>query len=285
MPILELRNISHIYNQGTPFEKQALQGLNLTIETGDFIGVIGQTGSGKSTLLRMLNGLLRPTTGTVAYCGQNIWMKRFNLQQLRFDVGVSFQYPEHQLFCDTVREELAYGLNNQRVPPVEQTERISATMAMLDLDESYLKRSPFLLSGGEMRRVALASTMALHPKVLVLDEPTAGLDPKSRERIYSSLKNYQKEHNSSIVIVSHSMDDVAEYAQKLVVLHQGRLWLEGPIYEIFAQAERLTEVGLALPAITQLMRKIQQAGLQVPTDVYDFKTAQAALFALVKKEG
>lgn len=285
MPILELRNISHIYNQGTPFEKQALQDLNLTIETGDFIGIIGQTGSGKSTLLRMLNGLLRPTTGTVAYCDQNIWIKRFNLQQLRFDVGVSFQYPEHQLFCDTVREELAYGLNNRHVPPVEQTERIGATMAMLDLDESYLERSPFRLSGGEMRRVALASTMVLHPKVLVLDEPTAGLDSKGRERIYTSLKNYQKEHNSSIVIVSHCMDDVAEYAQKLVVLHQGRLWLEGPTHEIFAQATRLTKVGLALPAITQLMRKLQQAGLQVPTDVYDFKTAQAALFALVKKEG
>lgn len=282
MSLLELKNINYVYNKRTPFEKQALKNISLSIETGDFIGIIGQTGSGKSTLLRLLNGLLKPTTGTVSYQDQDIWKKGFNLQQLRFDVGVSFQYPEHQLFRDTVKEDLAYGLENQKIPVDEQLAIIHNTLATLGLDEKYLELSPFRLSGGEMRRVALAGTMVLKPKVLVLDEPTAGLDPEGRDRIYTSLKAYQKQYNSSIVVVSHSMDDIAEYAKKLFVLHQGELVMEGSPSSIFSKAEQLINNGLDLPAITQLMRKMHQAGLPVSTNIYDFQTAKREIISLLK---
>ena len=271
MPILETKNLTHIYGEGTPFEKVALDNVNFSVEKGEIIGIMGHTGSGKSTLISHLNGLLKPNSGEVLFNSKNIWDG--NIKQTRFDVGLVFQYPEYQLFEETVAKDIAFGPKNMGLSKEEIEKRVDMAMEFVNLPKTMKEKSPFELSGGQKRRVAIAGVIAMEPKVLILDEPTAGLDPKSRTEVLSHILNYHKEKDASIVFVTHSMEDLATTVDKIVVMNKSTKHSEGTPAEIFQNANELLNIGLSVPQITNVFSILKSRGVNVDTDVYTVKYA------------
>ncbi len=278
-PILEVRNLTHRYSVGTPFAHTALQDVSFAVEPGEFIGIIGHTGSGKSTLMQHLNGLLKPSEGTVLLGGQDIWSHKKLTRQSRFRVGLVFQYPEYQLFEETVYKDIAFGPKNMGLKAEEIDRRVREAAGFVGLSEQQLQASPFDLSGGQKRRVAIAGVIAMEPEVLILDEPTAGLDPKGREEILANIEAYRQAKNATIMMVSHSMSDVARLTDRLLVLNQSRLVMDGTPGEVFAHAQELVDMGLDIPEITRVFMKLQQMGLPVKS-VYTLEQAAQELSKL-----
>lgn len=275
-PILEVRNLTHIYSSGTPFEHTALKDISFAVEPGEFIGVIGHTGSGKSTLMQHMNGLLKPTEGTILLGGKDIWSDKALTRQSRFRVGLVFQYPEYQLFEETVYKDIAFGPKNMGLKPDEIDRRVREAAGFVGLTEQQLQASPFDLSGGQKRRVAIAGVIAMEPEVLILDEPTAGLDPVGREDILQNINAYRQAKNATIMMVSHSMNDVARLTERLIVMNQSRLAMDGTPRDIFVRAQELLDMGLGIPELTRLFLKLQQMGLAVEP-VYTMEQAVNAL--------
>ncbi len=262
-PILEVRSLTHTYSAGTPFQHTALDNLSFSVERGEFVGIIGHTGSGKSTLMQHLNGLLKATSGQVLLDGTDIWSDKKFTRQARFRVGLVFQYPEYQLFEETVYKDIAFGPKNMGLKAEEIDRRVRDAAKLVGLTEAQLQVSPFDLSGGQKRRVAIAGVIAMEPEVLILDEPTAGLDPESRAGILENIETYRREKNATIMMVSHSMNDVARLTDRLLVLNGSKLAMDGPPAEVFTRAEELLEMGLDIPDITRVFLRLKQMGLSV----------------------
>ncbi len=279
MPILQVKNLSHIYSAGTPFEHRALEEVSFQVERGEFIGVIGHTGSGKSTLMQHLNGLLKPTGGSVLLDGEDIWSNKALTRQARFRVGLVFQYPEYQLFEETIYKDIAFGPKNMGLSQQEIDRRVREAAALVGITPEQLEVSPFDLSGGQKRRAAIAGVIAMEPEILILDEPTAGLDPEGREEILSNIETYRKTKNATVMMVSHSMSDVAKLAHRLLVMNGSRLVLDGTPREVFAHSRQLLEMGLDIPAVTRVFLELQQLGLDVPP-VFTMEQAAQALAQL-----
>ncbi|MDY4138190.1 MAG: energy-coupling factor transporter ATPase [Eubacteriales bacterium] len=283
MPI-EVRHLTHTYSEGSAFQATAIRDVNLTIEDGEFVAVIGHTGSGKSTLVQHLNGLLKPTEGQVLVDGEDMFGEGVDKRKIRQKVGLVFQYPEYQLFEETVAKDIAFGPKNQGLSPEEIDRRVRTAMAHVHLDyDKYAERSPFELSGGQMRRVAIAGVLAMEPKVLILDEPTAGLDPRGRDRILGMIRDLHAEGGVTVIMVSHSMDDVARLATRLVVMSRGQLVATGTPREIFRQREMMERIGLGVPEAAQLCGKLRARGLPLPEDLYTPDELRDALLALWKE--
>lgn len=281
-PILEVRNLSHTYSIGTPFEYKALENVSFAVERGEFIGVIGHTGSGKSTLMQHLNGLLKPESGEILLDGVDIWSNKKLTRQSRFRVGLVFQYPEYQLFEETVYKDIAFGPKNMGLKPAEIDRRVREAAKLVGLTDEQLGVSPFDLSGGQKRRVAIAGVIAMEPEVLVLDEPTAGLDPEGREEVLSNIEAYRRSKNATIMMVSHSMNDVARLADRLLVMNDATLAMEGTPEQVFTRAQELVNMGLDIPEITKLFLQLKKLGLPVEP-VYTMEQAVKVLREL--KEG
>ena len=264
-PILEVKDLNYIYSIGTPFEHKALDNVNFAVNRGEFIGIIGHTGSGKSTLMQQLNGLLKPTSGNVLLDGQDIWSDKKLTRQARFRVGLVFQYPEYQLFEETVYKDIAFGPKNMGLKPEEIDRRVREAASFVGLTEKQLEVSPFDLSGGQKRRVAIAGVIAMEPEVLILDEPTAGLDPVGRAEILANIESYRKAKNATIMMVSHSMEDVARLTDRLLVMNGSKLVMDAPPAEVFAHAQELLQMGLNIPQVTQVFLHLQKLGVDVKT--------------------
>lgn len=266
--------VSHVYKPGTPFETKALDNINLTIEPGEFIGLIGHTGSGKSTLIQHLNGLLLPTEGNVWVGDLDVLSNKANLVKIRQRVGLVFQYPEHQLFEETVYDDVAFGPRNLQLSPEEVDRRVRKALTTVGLDfEAVKDRSPFALSGGQMRRVAIAGVLAMEPQVLILDEPTAGLDPKGRDEILEQIAAMHRSLGITVILVSHNMEDVARYASRVIVMHRGRVVMDGPPRQVFSRVEELQSLGLGVPLVGILMERLKSLGYDVRTDVLTVEEA------------
>ena len=278
-PILEIKNLNYIYSIGTPFEHKALEDVSFTVNRGEFIGIIGHTGSGKSTLMQQLNGLLKPTSGSVLLDGQDIWSDKKLTRQARFRVGLVFQYPEYQLFEETVYKDIAFGPKNMGLKPEEIDRRVREAAGFVGLTEKQLEASPFDLSGGQKRRVAIAGVIAMEPEVLILDEPTAGLDPIGRAEILGNIESYRKAKNATIMMVSHSMEDVARLTERLLVMNGSHLAMDAAPAEVFTHAEELVEMGLSIPQVTKVFLHLRHMGLDVP-NVYTIDQAVEALKAI-----
>ncbi len=274
--ILEIKNLTHTYSAGTPFEHRALDGVSFSVERGEFVGIIGHTGSGKSTLMQHLNGLLKPTSGQVLLDGTDIWQDKKTTRNARFRVGLVFQYPEYQLFEETVYKDIAFGPKNMGLDKEEIDRRVRQSAKLVGLTEEQLKVSPFDLSGGQKRRVAIAGVIAMEPEVLILDEPTAGLDPMSRSEILGHIEAYRRANNATIMMVSHSMNDVARLTERLLVMNGSHLAMDGPPREVFARAQELMDMGLDIPDVTRVFLRLQQMGLDVEP-VYTMEQAVQAL--------
>ncbi len=281
-PILEVKNLTHTYSAGTPFEHTAVDNMNFSVQRGEFIGIIGHTGSGKSTLMQHLNGLLKPTSGQVLLDGVDIHHDKKFTRQARFRVGLVFQYPEYQLFEETVYKDIAFGPKNMGLKAEEIDRRVREAAKLVGLRDDQLEVSPFDLSGGQKRRVAIAGVIAMEPEVLILDEPTAGLDPASRAGILENIEAYRRARNATIMMVSHSMNDVARLTERLLVLSGSKLCMDGPPAEVFTHAQELLDMGLDIPDVTRVFLRLQQLGLPVEP-VYTIDQAVAALKTL--KEG
>ncbi len=282
MPVLETQNLTFVYSPGTPFEKTAMADVSLSVEEGDFIGVIGHTGSGKSTLVQHLNGLLKPTSGKVLLEGRDIWAEPGKIRDVRFRVGMVFQYPEHQLFEDTTYKDIAFGPKNMGLSRDEIDMRVRRAAAFVGLKEELLEKSPFELSGGEKRRAAIAGVMAMEPRVLILDEPTAGLDPKGRDMILEQIRAYKEENDTTVLLVSHSMEDVARVAKRVLVMNGGQIAMFAPTAEVFSRAEELESIGLSIPAVTKVFMRLREKGYPVGDNVYTVGQAQQRLLSLLK---
>ena len=282
--VLRTENLTHTYSVGTPFEKVVVDDISFSVDSDDFIGIIGHTGSGKSTFIRHLNGLEKPTSGKVLFCGEDIWEKNFSRRNLRFKVGMVFQYPEYQLFEQTVRADIAFGPKNMKLSAEEIEERVEAAMDFVGLDKSLLNESPFELSGGQKRRVAIAGIMAMKPDILVLDEPTAGLDPRGRDEILDRIREYHLTQKKAVLLVSHNMEDVANNANKILVLDHGKIDMFGPTDEIFSKADRLCEIGLDIPQITRIFLNMKNRGYDVDSTVYSVKKACDEIVSLYEKQ-
>lgn len=285
MAAIELEGVTYRYGIGTPFEKTAVDHVNLKIERGEFLGIIGHTGSGKSTLIQHLNGLLKPTEGTVRLDGTDIWADPKNMRQVRFQVGLVFQYPEYQIFEETVEKDIAFGPRNMGLSEAEVTERVRETAEIIGLSPELLGRSPFLLSGGQKRRVAIAGVMAMRPKVLILDEPTAGLDPKGREEILSEIKRFQNHTGSTILLVSHSMEDIARHAKRILVMNAGKVFCCDTVAKVFSRSAELQQIGLAVPQVTRVCDMLRQKGLPLSPDIYTIEQAKEQILALYRRKG
>ena len=271
--IIETRHLTHIYNAGMPDATTALEDVSFAVEEGDFVGIIGSTGSGKSTLITHFNGILKPTSGQVLLDGKDIWAKGQDIRKVRFAVGLVFQYPEYQLFEETIYKDIAFD------------RRVRRAAAFTGLPEDYLERSPFELSGGQKRRVAIAGVLAMEPRVLVLDEPAAGLDPEGRDMILSQVKRYHKETGTTVLLVSHSMEDIAKYADKVLVMDQKKIAMYDQVDKVFARADELLALGLSVPQVTKIFLKLRQMGLDLPQDVYTVPWAvKTILEAKARKE-
>ena len=281
-PILEIKNLTYTYSAGTPFEHTALDNISFQVNRGEFIGIIGHTGSGKSTLMQQLNGLLKPTAGTVMLDGKDIWSDKKLTRQARFRVGLVFQYPEYQLFEETVYQDISFGPRNMGLDEKEIDRRVREAAGFVGLSEQQLSVSPFDLSGGQKRRVAIAGVIAMEPEVLILDEPTAGLDPVGRADILGNIQSYRKAKNATIMMVSHSMEDVARLTDRLLVLNGSKLAMQGSPVEVFAHAEQLKQMGLSIPQVTQIFLHLRDLGLEVD-NVYTIDQAVKVLKQL--KEG
>ena len=281
-PILEVKNLTHTYSAGTPFEHKAIDDMNFSVQRGEFIGIIGHTGSGKSTLMQHLNGLLKPTSGQVLLDGVDIHHDKKFTRQARFRVGLVFQYPEYQLFEETVYKDIAFGPKNMGLKPEEIDRRVREAARLVGLTDKQLEVSPFDLSGGQKRRVAIAGVIAMEPEVLILDEPTAGLDPASRAGILENIETYRRTKNATIMMVSHSMNDVAKLTDRLLVLCGSKIAMDGPPAEVFTRAEELLQMGLDIPDITRVFLRLKQMGLPLEP-VYTMEQAVSAVKML--KEG
>ena len=280
---IEIKNLNHIYGQDTVFEQYALKNVNLTIEDGEFIGLIGHTGSGKSTLTQHLNGLLKASSGDILYNGESIYREGYSMKNLRSKVGLVFQYPEHQLFEVDVFSDVCFGPKNLGLSKEEIEKRAAEALTMVGLDEGFYKQSPFDLSGGQKRRVAIAGVLAMYPEVLILDEPTAGLDPKGRDDILGLIAKLHKEQGLTIILVSHSMEDVARYVSRLVVMNHGEKVFDGVPKEVFRHYRELEAMGLAAPQITYVVQALRQRGIPVSEDVTTVEEARDEILKLWKK--
>ncbi len=285
MPLIETKGLTYTYSPGTPFEKTAINGVSLTVEHGEFVGVIGHTGSGKSTLVQHLNGLLRPTAGQVLLDGQDIWKEPKKIRAVRFRVGMVFQYPEHQLFEETTYKDIAFGPKNMGLNEQEIDERVRRAAEFVGLKPELLEKSPFELSGGEKRRAAIAGVMAMEPEVLILDEPTAGLDPKGRDLMLEQLRRYRREKDVTVLLVSHSMEDVARVADKVLVMHQAEIAMVDRTPAVFSRAAELEAIGLSVPAVTRVFMLLREKGLDPGDNAYTVEQAVGQLLPLLKKGG
>jgi len=281
-PILQIEHLTHTYSAGTPFQRSAVDDMNLSMMDGEFLGIIGHTGSGKSTLIQHLNGLLKPTSGRILLQGKDIWADPKKIRDVRFQVGLVFQYPEYQLFEETVYKDIAFGPKNMGLDEEDIDRRVRDAAAFVGLTEAMLDKSPFELSGGQKRRVAIAGVIAMEPKVLVLDEPTAGLDPRGRDDILARIQDYHRAKNASVVLVSHSMEEIARNVDRIVVLSDSHVFMEGTPRQVFARADELEQVGLDIPQVTKVALALRRRGLPVDTAVY---TVEALRDALLRKEG
>ena len=285
MAIIETQELTYTYSQGSPFEKTAVDHVSLKIDEGVIVGVMGHTGSGKSTLIQHFNGLLQPTSGKVLLDGVDIWADKTKIRDVRFQVGLVFQYPEYQIFEETVYKDIAYGPGNMGLDEAEIKRRVMETAADLGLKEELLERSPFELSGGQKRRVAIAGVMAMEPKVLILDEPTAGLDPAGRDKIISHIKQYHKRTKNTILIVSHSMEDIAGFADKILVMNRGRLFCYDDTEKVFARAQEISQIGLDVPQVTKVFMELKKQGLDFGREVYTVGYARDLLLRQLAQKG
>ena len=281
--IIRVEHLKYVYNPGMPDETTALDDVSFRVEEGDFVGIIGSTGSGKSTLISHFNGLNRPTSGRILIDGKDMWEQGADLRAFRFQVGLVMQYPEYQLFEETCAKDIAYGPRNMGLDEAEIDRRVKEAAAFVGLSDELLQKSPFELSGGQKRRVAIAGVMAMHPRVLVLDEPAAGLDPEGRDTILSQIRDYHEKTGITVLLVSHSMEDIAKYANRVLVMSHAKLAMYDTVGKVFGHAQELLELGLSVPQVTQIFLKLRQMGLDIPTDVYTMpyavKTIQKALAA------
>ena len=284
MPVIETKDLTYSYGEGTPFCKTAVDHVNISIEQGEFIGLIGHTGSGKSTLIQQLNGLLRPTGGTVLLNGKDIWAEPKKIRSVRFQVGMVFQYPEHQLFEETVLRDISFGPGNMGLDRQEIERRAREAAEFVGLKEDLLEKSPFEISGGEKRRVAIAGVIAMDPDVLILDEPTAGLDPRGRDVLLSQILSYHEVRHNTVILVSHSMEDIARVAERVLVMNSGRVEMFDTTENVFARDEELEKIGLRVPEITKIMSTLKSKGYPVTT-VLTLEQALRQLMPLLKKGG
>ena len=280
-PIIEIKNLTHIYSPNTPFEQRALDQVNLTIYRGEYLGIIGRTGSGKSTLIQHLNGLIRPTEGEVLFQGQDIWSSKELTHNIRFQVGLVFQYPEHQLFEVDVFSDVCFGPRNQGLEKEEIEQRAREALQQVGLEERFWTQSPFELSGGQKRRVAIAGVLAMKPEVLILDEPTAGLDPKGRDEILDEIAALHREKRMTIILVSHSMEDVARYADRIMVMNHGEKAFDAPPKEVFRHYKELEQIGLAAPQITYIVHSLRDHGVPIADDITTVEEAKEAILELL----
>lgn len=283
--IIKTENLSYVYSEGTPYEHRAVDNVSIEIEKGSFVGLIGHTGSGKSSLIQHLNGLLKPSSGKVYIGGEDLWANPKDIRRFRFKVGLVFQYPEHQLFEETVRKDIAFGPKNMGLSEEEVEARVLEAAKHTGLTEDYLEKSPFELSGGEKRRVAIAGVLAMRPEVLILDEPTAGLDPKGREFILSEIKDYHEKTGATIILVSHSMEDVARFASHVLIMNHAKAAMYGETREVFSHVEELCEMGLEVPQISRVFAKLREKGCAVPESVLTVAEAKDAVLRLLGKGG
>ena len=281
---IKIENLVHVYMPKSPFEKVALDDVNIEIKEGEFVALIGHTGSGKSTLIQHMNGLLKPSSGRIIVDGVDITKDGVKLTDIRKKVGLVFQYPEYQLFEETIEKDIEYGPRNLGLDQEEITRRVKRSMEMVGLDyETYRHKSPFDLSGGQKRRVAIAGVVAMEPKVLILDEPTAGLDPKGRDDILAQIKTLHDNYNMTIVLVSHSMEDVGKLAERIIVMNKGKVQLEGTPAEVFKEVDTLESIGLAVPQVTYLMRALREKGFNVSDEVYTISKGKEELLRILKE--
>ncbi|MEE3333116.1 MAG: energy-coupling factor transporter ATPase [Ruminococcus sp.] len=285
MSLIEVKNLGFTYGVGTPFEKKAVDNLSLSINEGEVVGLIGHTGSGKSTFAQMLNGLIKPTEGQVLIDGTDIWAKPKEIRKIRFKVGMVFQYPEYQLFDETVYKDISFGPRNKGLSENEINKTVRKAAEFVSLDDSLLEKSPFDLSGGEKRRAAIAGVIAMDPDVLVLDEPTAGLDPKGRDVLLAQIMGYHRERKNTIILISHSMEDVARIADRIMVMNRGRLEMIDTPKVVFSRVERLRSMGLRVPQITRIMTELRQKGYEFSDGILTVDQAFDEIVGLLKKEG
>lgn len=281
---IKIENLTHIYMKGSPFEKKALDNVNITINSGEFLALIGHTGSGKSTLIQHINGLLKPNSGSIIIDDVDITEKKINLNFIRKKVGLVFQYPEYQLFEETIEKDIAFGPKNLGLSDDDINKRVKRAMNMVGLDyEKYKDKSPFELSGGQKRRVAIAGVVAMEPKILILDEPTAGLDPKGRDEILGKIKDLHLEYNMTIVLVSHSMEDVAKLADRILVMNKGKCILDGKPSEVFKEIDTLESVGLAVPQVTYLVKRLKSKGFDISDSIFTVEQAKKEILKILNK--
>ena len=283
--ILQTEKLSHIYSAGTPFERGALIDVDFTAYRGEYLGIIGHTGSGKSTLIQHLNGLLKPTSGVVRFDGRDIWESKERTRQTRFQVGLVFQYPEYQLFEETVYKDISFGPKNMGLDEAEIDRRVRTSAAFVGLSDEILQKSPFELSGGQKRRVAIAGVIAMEPAVLVLDEPTAGLDPVGVEEILGNIRDYHNAKNATIIIVAHSMEEMARTVDRIVVVDDGRIPVSGTPREVFAHGDELERMGLGVPQMTRVFHRLRAMGVDIDPSVYTIEQARDAVLSALKKKG
>ena len=285
MAAITVEHLTHVYSQGTPFEKVAVDDVSLEIEEGEFVGVIGHTGSGKSTLIQHFNGLLKPSSGRILIGGRDMWEDPKKIREFRFKVGLVFQYPEYQLFEETVAKDIAFGPTNMGLSPEEVEQRVHQAAQFVGLSADKLDKSPFELSGGQKRRVAIAGVMAMNPQVLILDEPTAGLDPRGRDKVLGEIKAYHKAQGNTVLLVSHSMEDVAKYADRVLVMNKARVAMFDTTEEVFARADEISAMGLAVPQITRICKGLAARGLHIDPHCYTIEQARQQLLALRAGKG
>ena len=280
MPLITTENLTHVYSSGTPFERVAIHDIAFTAEKGEYLGIIGATGSGKSTFIQHLNGLLKPTSGRVFFDGRDIHESKSYTREIRSKVGLVFQYPEYQLFEATVFGDIAFGPKNMGVPEPEVRERVLEAAGFAGLDDSLLEKSPFELSGGEKRRVAIAGVIAMRPEVLILDEPTAGLDPRGRDEIIRNIMNYKRARDATVIMVTHNMEEIARTVDRIVLFNNGRVAMDGTPAKVFSESERLSELGLTAPKTSLVSARLRAMGLTLPNDIYTIEQLRQALCAL-----
>ena len=283
-PIIETKNLTHIYSAGTPFQHMALDSVDFHAYPGEYLGIIGHTGSGKSTLIQHLNALLKPTSGTVLFQDVDVWSDPKTTKRTRFQVGLVFQYPEYQLFEETVYKDISFGPRNMGLDGKEIDRRVRAAAYFVGLRDDQLEKSPFELSGGQKRRVAIAGVIAMEPKVLILDEPTAGLDPEGVESILGNIREYHRAHNATIILVSHSMEEVARSVDRLVAVNDGKIPFQGPPREVFRHGDELEQMGLGVPQLTRVFHRLRAMGVDIDPSVYTLDQAKEAILAKLGRE-
>ncbi len=285
MTAIRTEHLTHTYSVGTPFQKVAVEDVSIAIGEGEYVGVIGHTGSGKSTLIQHLNGLLAPTSGKVYIGEQDLWADKSKLRSFRFAVGLVFQYPEYQLFGETVYSDIAFGPTNMGLPPDEVDTRVRQAARFVGLSDDKLQKSPFELSGGQKRRVAIAGVLAMDPKVLILDEPTAGLDPKGRDKILGEIREYHQEKKNTVLLVSHSMEDIAKNATMALVMNHAKLFCYDRVEEVFGRGEELAQMGLAVPQVSRVFLSLAKGGIPISPRVYTVEAAKEEILRCVKERG